>query len=151
HDRRRRDEQHLGSPQDPVPVAPALAETFSEGPAHAGPSGVPAGASRWRRRWILATLLAVGMVVAWVHAPVLRARAYCFDDTLFVRENPLVTHPGWSSTRRFFAEVLHPSTVRGYYIPLTMTSLMADYAIGRSTDDLSAFHRTNLALHVAAT
>src|SRR5262249_40378039 len=55
------------------------------------------------------------------------------------------------SVGRFFAEVLEPSTVRGYYMPLSMTSLMLDAAAGGRASDLTVFHRTNLALHVACT
>jgi hypothetical protein len=34
--------------------------------------------------------------------------------------------------------------VKGYYIPLTMTSLMIDYALGGRPGHLQAFHATNL-------
>lgn len=128
-----------------------MAQSFFEGPARAGPSGFPVATTGRRALLVLATLLAVGAAVAWVHAPILRAQAYCLDDALFVRENPLVTHPGWPSTARFFREVQHPSTVKGYYLPLSMTSLMVDYAIGHTTRDLFVFHRTALALHVLCT
>jgi Flp pilus assembly protein TadD len=99
---------------------------------------------------ILATLL-VGAIVATVHGPVLRAQARSLDDAQFVTYNPLVTHPGWASTRRFFGEVLKPSTVKGYYLPLSMTSLMLDYAMGGRSENLFVFHRTSLALHALAT
>ena len=62
-----------------------------------------------------------------------------------------MSHPGWASTRRFFTEVITPSTVRGYYLPLSMTSLMLDVAMGAQPDDLRVFHATSLALHVIAT
>ena len=100
---------------------------------------------------LAATLLAVGLIVAAVHSPVLRAQARSFDDTQFVTYNPLVTHPSWQSVGRFFSEVLQPSTVRGYYLPVSMTSLMLDYALGGRADNLLAFHRTSLALHVLNT
>jgi tetratricopeptide (TPR) repeat protein len=73
------------------------------------------------------------------------------DDSDYVTYNPLVTNPGWSSTLRFFGEVIKPSTFKGYYHPLAMTSLMLDYAMGGRPDDLRAFHRTSLALHVLNT
>src|SRR5262249_43077100 len=82
--------------------------------------------------------------IAIVHGPVLRAQALSLDDPQFILDNPLVTHPSASSAARFFREVLNPSTVRGYYIPLTMTSLMADYAMGGRADDLRVFPRTHL-------
>jgi Flp pilus assembly protein TadD len=96
-----------------------------------------------------AYLLVVALVAA-AHWPVLEARAISLDDNSFIRDNPLVTRPGWESTSRFFREVLRPSTVGGYYLPLTMSSLMVDYALGGRPDDLRAFHRTNLALHLLA-
>ena len=108
--------------------------------------------TRLRRGFALAaTLLLVAATVAAVYWPVLSARALSFDDDAFVTRNPLVTHPGWSSTGRFFREVLNPSTVKGYYLPLSMTSLMLDYAAGGRPNDLRVFHRTSLALHVLST
>jgi tetratricopeptide (TPR) repeat protein len=97
---------------------------------------------------LAATLIVVGAIIATAHWPVLKAQALSLDDNQFVAYNPLVTHPGWTSTARFFGEVLSPSTVKGYYLPLSMTSLMLDYAMGGRPDDLRVFHRTNLALHV---
>jgi protein O-mannosyl-transferase len=79
---------------------------------------------------------------------VLKAQALSFDDDAFVTYNPLVGHPSWSSVWQFFREVLKPSTVKGYYLPLSMTSLMVDVSLGGSAADLAAFHRTSLVLHV---
>jgi len=86
-------------------------------------------------------------IVAAVHWPVLSARAIAFDDRDYVVNNRLVQTPGWASIRRFFGEVLHPSTVQGYYQPLTMVSLMLDCAAGGGRKDFRPFHRTSLALH----
>ncbi len=86
-----------------------------------------------------------------VHWPALSANALSFDDSQYLTENLLVQNPGWSSARRFLSEVLEPSTVQGYYQPLTMISLMVDYALGGRDDNLMPFHRTSLALHVANT
>ena len=72
------------------------------------------------------------------------------DDVRFIGINPLVSEPGWDSTARFFREISSPSTVGGYYIPITMTSLMLDYAAGGRPDDLRVFHRTNLLLHLCS-
>ncbi|HNQ24059.1 MAG TPA: tetratricopeptide repeat protein [Phycisphaerae bacterium] len=99
-------------------------------------------------------LLAIGGValsVTLVHWPVLSARALSFDDQPFLVDNPAVRQPSWRSVGQFFGEVLEPSTVQGYYLPLTMTSLMVDYALGGRPDDLRPFHRTNLTLHVLCT
>jgi tetratricopeptide (TPR) repeat protein len=114
-------------------------------------SPIPAPPGPRHRLALAAALLLVGTLVAATHWPVLDAQAISLDDAPFVTQNPLVTHPSWESTSRFFREVLHPSTVKGYYLPLTMTSLMLDYAAGGRPEDLRVFHRTNLALHVLNT
>jgi len=109
----------------------------------------PAPAAPRRRPWFavgLAVFLVAALVAA-AHWPVLKAQALSFDDDAFVTYNPLVGHPSWSSVGRFFQEVLHPSTVKGYYLPLSMTSLMVDVALGGRAADLTAFHRTGLVLH----
>jgi tetratricopeptide (TPR) repeat protein len=96
-------------------------------------------------------LVAVGVVVFLVFLPALSARTVFLDDSMYLAENPLVTHPSWNSVRRFFTEVLHPSTVMGYYQPLTMVSLMVDYALSPPGGGLRVFHRTSLLLHVGNT
>jgi len=97
-----------------------------------------------------AVFLALAVVLA-AHWPVLSAQALSIDDQQYLVENPLVRSPGWNSTRRFLGEVLRPSTVEGYYQPLAMISLMLDVAMGGSPENLTPFHRTNLALHLANT
>ncbi len=96
-------------------------------------------------------VLGVALIVSAVHWPVLSAQAVAFDDGEFFVHNHLVQNPGWASAERFLGEVLEPSTVHGYYIPLTMISLMLDFAAGGRADDLGQFHRTNLALHAMST
>ena len=129
----------------------------SENPAtasrHAGaqPAGDPLPAGS--RSWALLTfgiLLVCALVVA-AHWPALSAEALSADDSQYLTDNVLVQNPGWGAARRFFAEVRDPSTVRGYYQPLTMISLMVDYALGGRPDHLRPFHRTSLALHVLNT
>ena len=100
---------------------------------------------------LVAALLLVGAIVAAVHWPVLSAQAISLDDDTFIENNRLVANPGWPSVWRFFSEVTRPSTVPGYYLPLSMTSLMLDHAMGGRPDDLRVFHRTSLALHVLVT
>ena len=95
---------------------------------------------------LLAMVLVATTAVA-VHFPALSARALSIDDTQFLTENELIQNPGWNSIRRFFSEVLEPTTVGGYYLPLSMISLMTDYALGGRPDDPTVFHRTSLALH----
>ncbi|MFH1143358.1 MAG: tetratricopeptide repeat protein [Candidatus Eisenbacteria bacterium] len=100
--------------------------------------------------WI-ALLLAAVVIVAAAHWPVLAARALCFDDHDFLTDNPLVRNPGWHSAERFFGEVLAPSTVPGYYIPLTMVSLMLDARRGATPENLRPIHETSLVLHILTT
>ncbi len=110
---------------------------------------------RARRRdpgWLLLLLIAgVAVFVAVAHWTALSARANAFDDVQYLDQNPLVQNPSWESTRRFFVEVLRPSTVGGYYQPLAMTSLMLDVALGGRPDYLRPFHRTSLLLHILNT
>ena len=96
-------------------------------------------------------LIAVCLAVIVTHWPALSRQALFFDDNQYLTQNPLVQEPGWSSVRRFLTEVLEPSTVEGYYQPLTMISLMVDYALGGRPDNLQQFHYTSLALHAANT
>ncbi len=104
------------------------------------------------RLFLLPTLVVVAAAtVAFTYAPALDARAITFDDDEYLLENHLVQNPSWNSTRRFLVEVFEPSTVHGYYQPLTMISLMLDYALGGRANHLKPFHRTSLALHVVNT
>jgi len=97
---------------------------------------------------LLIVLCGIVLAVYW---PVLSCGALFFDDNQYLTENPLVQNPSWSSAQRFLTEILEPSTVQGYYQPLTMLSLMADYALGGRGDNLRQFHRTSLALHIINT
>ncbi|MHC4575685.1 MAG: tetratricopeptide repeat protein, partial [Planctomycetota bacterium] len=96
-------------------------------------------------------MLAVGAVVLVGHWPALSAKVFSFDDTQYLTKNRLVQNPGWHSAKRFLTEVLEPSTVNGYYQPLSMISLMLDVAIGGTPDNLRPFHLTSLCLHVTNT
>ena len=96
-------------------------------------------------------ILLVAVVVAGVHWPGLSAGALSFDDDQYLVYNDLVQHPSWASARQFLLEVQSPTTVRGYYHPLTMISLMVDYGLGGRPDDLSVFHRVNFSLHIVNT
>lgn len=109
---------------------------------------LPVETSGSRAPLVLAVVFTIA-IVAMVHWPALSARALSIDDQQYLIENPLVRAPGWNSVRRFFSEVLAPSTVEGYYHPLAMTSLMIDVALGGSPDNLMPFRRTNLLLHLA--
>jgi protein O-mannosyl-transferase len=105
-----------------------------------------------RNTYILGILIiAVGAIILTVYWPVLSCQAQSFDDNQYFVDNPLVHSPSWASAKRFLCEVLRPSTVKGYYQPLTMISLMLDYAVTHQTDDLSQYHRTNLIIHITNT
>jgi len=96
-------------------------------------------------------LFAVCAAVLIVHWPTLSAKALSFDDNQYLTENLLVQNPCLKSIWRFLGEILHPSTVHGYYQPLTMISLMLDYALGGRENNLLPFHHTSLVLHAANT
>ena len=101
---------------------------------------------------VLIILIAVVCAaVAVVHWPALSAKVLSFDDSQYFTDNVLVQNPGWTSMKRFLTEVLAPSTVRGYYQPLAMISLMFDYALGGREKNLVPFHITSLSLHIANT
>jgi hypothetical protein len=101
---------------------------------------------------LLAILIAcVCTAVIAVHWPALSAQALSFDDNEYLADNTLVKSPSWLSAWKFLSQVLEPSTVRGYYQPLAMISLMFDYSLGGRVENLLPFHRTSLALHAANT
>ena len=108
-----------------------------------------AGASQWPL--LVALIVVVAVAVAAAHWSALGAKAICKDDMLYLTENPLVQNPSWASAKRFLGEVLEPSTVKGYYQPLTMISLMLDYTMADSVDNLRPFHRTSLIIHLLNT
>src|SRR5438093_1278074 len=66
------------------------------------------------------------------HWPALSANALTFDDQQYLTDNYLVQNPSWASARAFLTEVLKPSTIQGYYQPLSMISLMLDCALDGS-------------------
>ena len=114
------------------------------------PSLVPA-TSKWNVLLLLLLIaIVIGMVLT-VHWSVLSAKAMSFDDEEAILRNQLVQHPSMESVKRFFSEVFLSSVVRGYYRPLTLTSLMLDWEMGARPENLRVFHRTSLALHVGST
>jgi hypothetical protein len=102
-------------------------------------------------RLLAVSLAIVCFVVTAAHWPALSAKAISIDDDQYLVDNLLVQNPSIESARRFLTEVLEPSTVRGYYQPLSMISLMCDYALGGRPANLRQFHRTSLALHTVNT
>lgn len=103
-----------------------------------------------RNRILLLTglCLMIALILFVSYYPALSSNAICFDDDQYIVKNRLVQNPGWSSLEQVFTEVSRPSTVEGYYQPLTMTSLMLDYAMGGRANDLTLFHLHGLLLHV---
>jgi Flp pilus assembly protein TadD len=99
----------------------------------------------------LSLLVLLAVVVVIVHWPVLSAKVLSFDDDQYLTANHLVQNPSWRSAKRFISEVFKPSTVGGYYQPLTMISLMLDYSAAGDVNNLRPFHRTSLGLHAANT
>ncbi|MCX5645398.1 MAG: tetratricopeptide repeat protein [Phycisphaerae bacterium] len=126
------------------------AATVGTGAIREGWSDLVAG-SLAQTQVLLYLLIGVCTVVLLVHLPALSTRALFHDDTAYVVENPLVQNPSVGSAKRFFWEVGRPSTVCGYYQPLTMTSLMLDRFLSGPHESLRAYHCTSLALHVANT
>jgi tetratricopeptide (TPR) repeat protein len=104
-----------------------------------------------QRQLFLYALLAVCTLVLLVHLPDLSARANLYDDQYYVINNPLVQNASWASAWRFLVEVRKPSTVPGYYHPLTMISLMVDRFLAGPRESIRVYHRTSLLLHVANT
>ncbi len=95
---------------------------------------------------IASVLLAI--ILLFVHKPIIFSEALSFDDNQYVFQNVLVKNPSWNSAKRFFSEVLNPSTVGGYYQPLAMVSLMVDVALGGSYNKIYVFHITSLCIHL---
>jgi tetratricopeptide (TPR) repeat protein len=108
------------------------------------PSAPPSRWAPWS--WALA-LAAVVAIVLW---PVLGARAIGLDDPTLIVANPLVAHPSAAAVGRVFVEVLRPTVMNAYYMPLSMASLALDAAWGGSATNLVPFHVTNLVLHLVA-
>jgi tetratricopeptide (TPR) repeat protein len=103
-----------------------------------------------RDNWRLCGLtVLIAIAVIATHWPALNSKVYSFDDRQYFSSNKLVLTPGWFAAKRFLVEVLCPTTVTGYYQPLTMISLMGDVAMGASENNLMPLHRTSLILHVA--
>ncbi len=104
-----------------------------------------------RRR--LRIQLSVGVILVVIIGlsvlfPTIHTTTRTFDDDQYFYSNQLVQHPSWASANQFIGEVLTPSTVNGYYQPLSMISLMLDVAMGASESNLEVFHLTSLLLHI---
>ena len=88
------------------------------------------------------------LLVLVAYAPTLSSEFVGLDDFQYVVDNQLVRSPSWSSVHRFFVEVRNPSSVAGYYQPLTMMSLMIDaWLTGGEGLDPFYYHLTSILLH----
>ena len=114
----------------------------SEAELDHAPSGV------FSRALPIILVLVVAAAVVGIYWPVLSTQALSLDDRQYLVDNALVKQPSLESVGRFFGELWQPSTVRGYYQPLAMISLMADCALGGGSDNLQPFRTTALCLHV---
>ncbi len=103
---------------------------------------------RSRPAFVLVAAAVVAAAVLGVFWPLLSAQALSYDDDLYLLNNRYVQNPSWSSLAFFFSELTETTTLTGYTHPIALTSLMLDCALGGTANDLTAFHRTNLALHV---
>lgn len=98
-------------------------------------------------RWV-ALGLALGAFILYV--PSLSHAFINFDDYQYTIDNPYILVPSLRHLADFFTEVLQPTTVGGYYQPLTMASLMLDRVIdgvGKEMPEPFVFHLTNALLH----
>lgn len=89
-----------------------------------------------------------------LYLPSFQNELLTLDDSQYVTRNPYVLYPTWAKVGRVFSETYLPSTVLGYYQPLTMASLMLDRAVeGRLSGGYShevdpfVYHFTNILLH----
>ena len=100
---------------------------------------------------LLTAVTVVCAVVLGTHWTTLDSTALCSDDLEYWIQNKTVQNPSMASAKKFLTEVLRPSTVGGYYQPLSMISLMLDVAAGASEENPRPFHVTSLTLHVLNT
>ena len=107
--------------------------------------------ARRQKVFVAVLLAAVCITVAATHWPGLSAHAFSMDDNEYLKGNALIQNPSFSSAWRFITEVLEPSSIRGAYTPVTMISVMLDYAMGGRRENLYPFHRTSLIIHLLNT
>lgn len=98
---------------------------------------------------IVAIIFCISVIVLLVMSPSTTSMAKTFDDDMYLFENSFVKNPGFATAWKFLSEVKTPSNVGigGYYQPLSLISLMIDYAIAGSDTNLRVFHTTSLVIH----
>lgn len=114
--------------------------------------GRPEGALNQLHPGLLAVM--VLLVAMAVYLPTFSAEFLILDDTQYVTANPYVLFPSWKNLVACFGEVLRPTTVLGYYQPLTMASLMLDRVVEGALSggytrhaEPFIFHFANILLH----
>jgi len=109
----------------------------------------PITSRRGQGELFAAAALAIGVFV--LHWPSATVEFVRLDDWQYVVDNPLVRSPSWQGVARVLSEVRHPSTVDGYYQPLTMASLMLDGVLsGPDAPSPFVFRLTSVFLHALA-
>jgi len=126
-------------------------DSLSRPPTHREP-GLAGGALNQLHPALLAVM--VLLVAMAVYLPTFSAEFLILDDTQYVTANPYVLYPSWKKLVACFGEVLRPTTVLGYYQPLTLASLMFDRVVEGAlsggytqTAEPFIFHFTNIFLH----
>jgi tetratricopeptide (TPR) repeat protein len=126
-------------------------DSLSRPPTHREP-GPAGGALNQLHPALLAVM--VLLVAMAVYLPTFSAEFLILDDTQYVTANPYVLYPSWKKLVACFGEVLCPTTVLGYYQPLTLASLMFDRVVEGAlsggytqTAEPFIFHFTNILLH----
>lgn len=100
------------------------------------------------RQAVVLAACALFCATVLLYLPTFSFEFMTLDDYQYVVDNDLVRNPSGSGALRFFTEVLHPSTVDGYYQPLTMISLMFDACLAGDVGlEAFPFHATNVFLH----
>ncbi len=97
---------------------------------------------------LLGAVVVICAAVLGTHWTALDAKALCSDDLEYWVQNQTVQNPSMASAKKFLTEVMRPSTVGGYYQPLSMISLMLDVGAGATEENPRQFHVTSITLHV---
>lgn len=101
------------------------------------------------RKNINLILAFVAVVITFlVLSPSLFYETQFMDDHEYFYMNHLIQNPGVKSAITIITEVLQPSTVSGYYQPVTMLSLMCDYIMGARPHSVWIIHMHNIILHI---
>lgn len=84
--------------------------------------------------------LAIVVMTFLIFIKAIRYEFVNFDDSVYVKKNPVVQSLSWNSIRWMFSNVFYHQ-----YIPLTLLSHALDYAIWKN--DPRGHHLTNILLH----